>query len=227
MKYLREASGNGLPWQSVFDSLRPHWAKLWNALEQEEQVRFLRHAALFFNVHRHRMAPAAAATIAAAQKRNLRVSRGRLVAMTPGGDGLRVTLRLDGVETAMTFDKVINCIGPNSNLGASGQTFIQTLIGAGLARPHPLGLGIEVDEKSRVSGRDGATQFSLFAMGALCRGRWWEITAVPEIRRQAGDIARCISMLFASGSAEMPRPYNPLAPGALNANALQSYGSTS
>jgi uncharacterized NAD(P)/FAD-binding protein YdhS len=26
-------------------------------------------------------------------------------------------------------------------------------------------------------------------MGALTRGRWWEITAIPEISRQATEIA--------------------------------------
>ena len=44
---------------------------------------------------------------------------------------------------------------------------------------------VVVDAKNRVLDKDGTAQPSLLAMGALTRGHWWEITAVPEIARQA------------------------------------------
>jgi len=201
---LREAAKEAGHWPDVFDGLRPQWQSLWERLPEDERLRFLRHGAAYFNIHRHRMAPEVAATLAAAQKRNLDVRRGRVLAMAPGRDGLRVTLRLNGREKTVWFDKVLNCTGPNTNTGLSGQTFIQTLVGAGLALPDPLGLGIEVDQKNRVRGREG-WQHSLFAMGALCRGQWWEITALPEIRQQAVQIARSLAEICAPRAESTPR----------------------
>jgi uncharacterized NAD(P)/FAD-binding protein YdhS len=112
---------------------------------------------------------------------------------------------LGGREKTIWFDKVLNCTGPNTNSGLSGQTFIQTLVGAGLAQPDPLGLGIEVDKKNRVLGREGL-QHSLFAMGALSRGRWWEITALPEIRQQAAQIAHSLAEICGTKPEFTARP---------------------
>ena len=37
--------------------------------------------------------------------------------------------------------------------------------------------------------RSGQPHLSLFALGALTRPQWWEITAIPEISRQAHAVA--------------------------------------
>jgi len=194
---LRARAGQARHWQDSFDSLRPHWQRLWEDLSDAERRRFLRHGVSHFNIHRHRMAPHAADAIASAINRNLSVQRGRIVAMMPRQGSLDVTIRHGGRDRVLAFDHVINCTGPNSNFSLSGQTFIQTLIGAGVARPDPVGLGIEVDAHDRVHGREGEVQHSLFAMGALCRGRRWEITAMPEIRQQAAQMAHSLSAICA------------------------------
>jgi uncharacterized NAD(P)/FAD-binding protein YdhS len=84
---------------------------------------------------------------------------------------------------------VINCTGPNSDPTKSYYPLIQNVIALGHARSGPANLGLDVDAKSRILDANGAVQTDLFAMGALTRGRWWEITAIPEISRQATDIA--------------------------------------
>ena len=56
-------------------------------------------------------------------------------------------------------------------------------------RPDSLGIGLEVDERSRVAGTDRA-----WAMGPLTKGRYWEIIAVPDIREQAAAVADDIAM---------------------------------
>ncbi|MNL39510.1 hypothetical protein D3C87_1617930 [compost metagenome] len=63
------------------------------------------------------------------------------------------------------------------------------MIDLGLVVPDDLGLGIAVDEMSRVIGADGLASEGLMAVGQLTAGRFWEITAVPDIRVQARDIA--------------------------------------
>jgi uncharacterized NAD(P)/FAD-binding protein YdhS len=67
----------------------------------------------------------------------------------------------------------------------------------GLVQPDQLQLGLEVDEHSRAVSKDGRIHLNLFALGGLTKGRWWEITAVPEIRAQAeriGEFVACLSL---------------------------------
>jgi uncharacterized NAD(P)/FAD-binding protein YdhS len=68
----------------------------------------------------------------------------------------------------------------------------------GLARPDQLRLGLEVDEHSRALSQDGRIHLNLFALGALTKGRWWEVTAVPEIRAQAERIGEFVASLSLS-----------------------------
>jgi uncharacterized NAD(P)/FAD-binding protein YdhS len=64
------------------------------------------------------------------------------------------------------------------------------MAGHGLVRADALGLGIETAEVCRVVASDGRPSERIFAPGPLDRGRAWETTAVPEIRRQLADLAR-------------------------------------
>ena len=50
------------------------------------------------------------------------------------------------------------------------------------------GVGIDVDERSRVNGAE-----RLWAVGPLTKGALWEIVAVPDIRGQVADVANDIS----------------------------------
>jgi uncharacterized NAD(P)/FAD-binding protein YdhS len=57
-----------------------------------------------------------------------------------------------------------------------------------------LRLGISVNRDSRVLNSEGAAQSNLYAVGALTAGQFWEITAVPDIRAQAEQVAAQIAM---------------------------------
>jgi len=61
---------------------------------------------------------------------------------------------------------------------------LRSLLDAGQVRPDHLGIGLEVDERSRPVGSD-----ALWALGPLTKGRYWEIIAVPDIREQAAAVA--------------------------------------
>ena len=63
----------------------------------------------------------------------------------------------------------------------------------GLIRPDPLRLGIDVTQQSEVVGADGQPCPALFALGPMTRGTFWEIVAVPDIRRQTWAVARKLS----------------------------------
>ena len=62
-RWLRQRSAE-VGWRAAIDSLRPHSQSLWQSLDRDEQQRFLRHARPWWDVHRHRIAPEVAATVA-------------------------------------------------------------------------------------------------------------------------------------------------------------------
>ena len=187
---LRDRAGQGADpadWQALMDSLRPHWPQIWRALPPDEKRRFLRHAAAHWGIHRHRIAPDAAARFAGAE---VTISKGRLHGIGESGDGrLKVEIARAGGIDAITVDRLINCTGPNSDPQKNLDPLMQKILASGLARAGEYRLGLDVDEANRVKGADGAAHPGLFAMGALTRDLWWEITAIPEIARQAVEIA--------------------------------------
>jgi uncharacterized NAD(P)/FAD-binding protein YdhS len=88
---------------------------------------------------------------------------------------------------------VINCTGPEGDIGRIRDPLIRSLLESKRARPDRLGLGLDVDSDSRlaVSGPSPA----LYALGPLTKGAFWEMVAVPDIRGQAAGVARTIAAL--------------------------------
>jgi uncharacterized NAD(P)/FAD-binding protein YdhS len=177
-------------WQGLMDNLRAHGSQIWQDLPLPEKQRFLRHGATHWGVHRHRLAPKVADRIEAALARNVRVLRGRLGGLATDGAGrLAATILQRGKPRLLGIDRVVNCTGPNSDPYKSQALLIENIVASRLARRGPAHLGLEIDVKNRVIDRDGLAQPTLFAIGALTRDRWWEITAIPEISRQAAELA--------------------------------------
>jgi uncharacterized NAD(P)/FAD-binding protein YdhS len=78
----------------------------------------------------------------------------------------------------------VNCTGPLGSISSVRDPLLSGLLEQGLARPDALDLGLEVDERSRIEGAERA-----WALGPLTKGKWWEITAVPDIRGQVAAVA--------------------------------------
>ena len=62
-----------------------------------------------------------------------------------------------------------------------------------IARPDPFGLGLDVTPQSAVINRWGVASRRLYALGPVTRGTFWEITSVPDIRRQCWDLAGALA----------------------------------
>lgn len=179
--------GAAVGWRAAVDSLRPHSQALWQSLGEAEQRRFLRHVRPWWDVHRHRIAPEVAGRIKRlVQLGQLEIAAGRVTDMWTDGRQMDVAIRRRGQRqtTDHRFALVVNCTGPLGSIGASGDALINSLFEQGLARPDALDLGLEVDARSRVAGADRA-----WAVGPLSKGRFWEITAVPDIRGQVAQVA--------------------------------------
>ena len=189
-RWLRKR-GAELGWRGAVDSLRPHSHALWQALDEEQQKRFLRHARPWWDVHRHRIAPEVAAVL----KRligegRLEIVAGRIKSMREGNRELVAGIQRRGTSETRErhFALGVNCTGPLGAIGRSEDGVLKNLFDAGLARPDWLGMGLDVDGKSRVTGAE-----RLWAVGPLTKGRFWEIVAVPDIRGQVADVAEDIA----------------------------------
>ena len=189
-RWLRRR-GAEVGWRAAVDSLRPHSHALWQSFSGTEQKRFLRHARPWWDVHRHRIAPEVAARIRRLiEVGQLEIVAGRIVDLWTEGGKLNASIRQRSKREAMEheFSLAVNCTGPLGSISASNDPLLKDLLEAGLARADELDLGLEVDDRSRVAGSDRA-----WAVGPLSKGRYWEITAVPDIRGQVANVAEQIA----------------------------------
>jgi uncharacterized NAD(P)/FAD-binding protein YdhS len=155
-------------WRAAFDGLRPRWDELWQRLSERQQESFLRHVARYWEVHRHRMAPAVADEI----------------------DALRAAGTLTVRRVGVPLKGFVDCTGPAR---AIDDRLVRTLAADGLVRPGPHGIGLDVTADGAVIGRSGQPHRALWTIGPMRRGVLWETTAVPEIRAQARVLARVMS----------------------------------
>jgi uncharacterized NAD(P)/FAD-binding protein YdhS len=172
-------------WQGLMDAMRPHWPEIWQSFPPAEKRRFLHHGATLWNVHRHRLAPMIGEFLQQGLSDNIRLLKGRLAGLALAKDGLAATIAQNRHKIVLPVSHVINCTGPNSDPEKTHDRLIENLVASRLARGAEASIGLDVDGKNRVRDAAGVAQPSLLAMGALTRGHWWEITAIPEIARQA------------------------------------------
>lgn len=187
---LEDAIAQGTPWQRVMDAARPDVARVWGAWPKSERARFLRHARTLWDMRRHRMAPQIADELdILLSSGRLRVIAGRLLGAEPRGDMLDVSVRARGATTPTTLEvsRVINCTGPASDFAAIEDPLFADLRRAGLIRADALRLGLDTRGSALVDTRGEASDW-LFALGALTRPAYWEVTAVPEIRAQVDTL---------------------------------------
>jgi uncharacterized NAD(P)/FAD-binding protein YdhS len=189
-RWLRRR-GAEVGWRAAVDSLRPYSQRLWQGLDDNQQRRFLRHARPWWDVHRHRIAPQVAQTVARMiGEGRLEVMAGRIISAREDQDGLEVQFRRRGASSpqAMRFAYAFNCTGPLHSIGRTRDPLLRSLFDAGHIHPDRLGIGLDVDERSRALGGQ-----RVWALGPLTKGRYWEIIAVPDIRGQAAAVAEDIA----------------------------------
>jgi uncharacterized NAD(P)/FAD-binding protein YdhS len=161
----------GGDWRGVVESVKAGANRQWAAWSYPEQQRFLRHAARYWEVARHRMAPAMADLV-----------EGLLL------DGRLRVCRPDDVDVT-SFDLVVNCTGPAPAATPGWNPLVDGLAARGLLRPGPHGLGLDVSADGRLLDEAGVPARAVHVVGAARRGCEWEVAAVPDIRRQAREVA--------------------------------------
>lgn len=198
---VAEASRQGQDWRAVIDGLRPRTQELWQQLNHGERRRFLRHAAVVWDVHRHRIAPELDALLeqrlASGQ---LRILPARLLSHEPEGRGLRLWIRRRGAvaREELRVDRLILCTGIPLDYARGTDTLVSRLRERGLLQSDALGLGAQCDPDGallagpalREAGAAVEPQATLHTLGSPRKGQLWESIAVPELRVQARDLAQ-------------------------------------
>lgn len=202
---IARALAAGEPWQGTIDALRPATQGLWQGFQPAERRRFLRHLRGWWDVHRHRMPPQVADRIALARRnRQLHIHAARIVAATVVGGAAEITWQPRGRPGMQVLHaaRVVNCTGPAGDITRVGDRFVQALLRDGIVRADPLRLGFDVTGSGATVDRWGHASERIFAVGPLTKGRWWEITAVPDIRQQCQELARRLAAMLVKGSAQ-------------------------
>jgi uncharacterized NAD(P)/FAD-binding protein YdhS len=183
-------------WRSAVHELRTVTQDLWRSASEIERRRFLRHLRAWWDVHRHKIAPAVGETLEAMQgAARLSIAAGRIVSIEPEGDRAVVRFRARGKDTeeSLRVARIVNCTGPELDIVRSGDPLLLNLLAAGRIRPDPLKVGIDVDLDCRAMGAHGSSAENLYVIGPLTRGTFWESVAIPDIRTQAARVAKRIA----------------------------------
>lgn len=201
---IAAAAAEGRDLKQPFDDARDAASRLWPGFSDAEKARFLRHLKPWYDSLRYRMVPQTGAILAGLEAAGrLRYRAAHLVDVSPAPDGrFRARLRpRGGGGDTLLVDAVINCTGPRSFGDAP---FFDALLKGGHARADRFGLGLEVDELGRVLDAEGDAQADLRAYGLICRARFGDMTAIPQIafhlHRSLGDLTA------AAEGAAAPRP---------------------
>jgi uncharacterized NAD(P)/FAD-binding protein YdhS len=190
------ASQTDVNWRSVIDSLRPVTQEIWRELPHAERRRFLRHLRSHWEVHRHRIAPEIGDVLADMKAEGrVQTYAGRMIRYSEQAGVATVSYRERASRRKRTIkaNRVVNCTGSETDCRRIDDSLLRSLFAQGLAQPDPLFLGLDTDEHGGLIDYNGRASYTLFAIGPMRKGSLWETTAVPEIRTQAAEIARCIT----------------------------------
>ncbi|WP_051551390.1 FAD/NAD(P)-binding protein [Nocardioides sp. URHA0020] len=186
------ARRQGVDWRAVVDGLRAPTQSIWQRLDADERRRFLSRYARHWEVRRHRMAPEVAARLQQYRRDGrLRLVAGGLTGLTER-DG-RCQVRLGDEAEHLPVDAVVNCTGPQTDVGRSQNPLLQSLRERGLVAPDALRLGVSCRSTGEILDPSGAVVPQMYAVGPPRKGTLYESTAIPEIRAQAAAVARALT----------------------------------
>ena len=207
---IRQAEKQGLTWHAVLDQVRQQGPFIWRALPVHERANLIRHLRPFWDTARFRIAPQVDDVI------RRRIANGTLdiraasvrASATQSDDEFAVDLRpRRGRDwNRETFDAVVIATGPAHGTVFETNPLLKQVGETGLARPDPLGLGIDTDLQGHAIGRDGHAVETLFVAGPLARGTFGELMGATELTRYARTIADTIAREHIGASRLPPRP---------------------
>jgi len=189
-------AAEGADWRAAVDALRPHTQRLWREMSVERRRRFLRHARVYWDIHRHRMAPEIEAALRALiDSGRLEIVAGRIAATQriDGQIAVGILRRGGGAIVTRRFARIIDCTGLSESPLQSANPLLRALLERGAARQDALGIGFDVAEDLSLVGADGRASRRVKAIGPLARAAFWECIAIPDIRLQCAQLAEALA----------------------------------
>ena len=193
----REVESSGGTWHQPFDLLRDAVWQIWPSISAEEKRRFMRHLRPWYDTHRFRIAPPIERIVMAAEARGAVVFHAaRTVSVAAEGARLAVGLQDRGANLVRTetYDAVINCTGTVA--GPGDDPLSVALQAGGMTRPHPSGLGWDVDDDCRAVRGDGSPHRRLFVVGPPTAGVFGDPFGAPWITAQISRMIPGVRALF-------------------------------
>ena len=188
---IAAAAAQGLPWQSVIDSVRQETSEIWRGIQTDQQGSFLRHARPWWDVHRHRMSPPVSAALDTMTATGfLTVRAGHIVDIEEENEATIVHFRPRGTAEIETIaaQRIIEASGSVAP-DRCGMPLLQRLTERGLVRLDRHRLGFDQADDLSLIGASGEKTPGLWGLGPLGTGAFWECVAVPDIRLQAVRVA--------------------------------------
>jgi uncharacterized NAD(P)/FAD-binding protein YdhS len=198
---IAELAVEGGDWRAVIDGLRPTTQDLWQTMPAEERARFVRHLRPWWDVHRHRIPADVADRIERAIGSGQLVyaaTRIREMQAVPEGATIVHRPRRATADHHLFVRRVVNCSGPACDYERIADPLVRALLDRGDIRPDPLRLGLDVSSVCALRNRRGEIWQRLYAVGPVTRPAFWEVTSVPDIRRQCEAVAVHIGTRLAS-----------------------------
>ncbi len=180
-------------WRGLIDALRPYLQGYWKTLPDEQRGRFLRHLRSYWEIVRHRLTPSVDEELRQLQADGqLRIRAGRLLRARRGETAVEVVLRERGQPHALAekYDVLVRATGLDTDVDRTSHPLVGQLRDAGTISADPFGLGLRATPQFEALDRHGSPPVrGLYCIGPLLRGQLWEITAVPELRVAARQLA--------------------------------------
>lgn len=181
----------GFDWRSLVESLRPLTSLLWLQLPPKEKRCVLRHLFTHWNRYRHRSPPETYEIVQRyIREKRLKIVKASAVSLEADHEGKIIIDMIDThkkIPFKASFDKVINCSGPDFDIKKNPDELHGKLLNKGIAECDELGLGLKVNHHFRLISE--VQTAPCFAIGALLFGTLFETVAVPELRKQCHSVA--------------------------------------
>jgi uncharacterized NAD(P)/FAD-binding protein YdhS len=147
-KEIKTRAEMGVDWRDVFNQMRPYTPELWRKLSVVDRRRFLSKIVPYWDVYRHRMAPAAHVRLKKLiESGQVEVIAGRDKKVSTQTDYLCLEIKKRGFERIEEIHAqgVMNCTGPNYDLSKVDRPLIKQLLQDDLISQDPLKIGLETN----------------------------------------------------------------------------------
>ncbi|MFD0895907.1 FAD/NAD(P)-binding protein [Luteolibacter ambystomatis] len=190
-----EAAGGN--WRDLFAAIRPYTPGLWQELSPRDRQRFLRFISPFWEIHRHQCAPETRGLVdRLITSGRLTIHRGALVSVERKGDhyALEFASRTSRLPNrTLEAARILDATGPARDIHTLRHPLICNLLRRGFLTSDVHRLGVETLPDYRAVQRNGRPAPWLHVVGPMLRARYFEATAVPELRLHAAALAARIA----------------------------------